>query len=180
MWDLWWKMWHCGKFPPSTSVSPADFHSKNCSRAATLRALLACQEDSVSSYLMNKTKVHCPWLTAGIKLKGRLVSLQSLSSVPEGCQWWAGPPECFNSNERTGQEVAWTQWRGETPPPARNRAPIFRWAWTQPSHYTGLDPRFSYAECLYKFFRILKQMYENCSKTFVSICTPVLYLLWNK
>jgi hypothetical protein len=26
MWDLWWTMCHCGRFSPSTSVSPANSH----------------------------------------------------------------------------------------------------------------------------------------------------------
>jgi hypothetical protein len=29
MWDLWWTKWHWGRFSPSTSVSPANFHSTN-------------------------------------------------------------------------------------------------------------------------------------------------------
>jgi hypothetical protein len=31
MWDLWWKKWHYGWFPPNTSVSPANSHSTDCS-----------------------------------------------------------------------------------------------------------------------------------------------------
>jgi hypothetical protein len=31
MWDLWWTKWHWGRFSPSTSVSPANLHSTNCS-----------------------------------------------------------------------------------------------------------------------------------------------------
>jgi hypothetical protein len=31
MWDLWWTKWHWGRFSPSTSVSPANFHSTDCS-----------------------------------------------------------------------------------------------------------------------------------------------------
>jgi hypothetical protein len=31
MWDLWWTKWHCGRFSPSTSVSPANIHSTDCS-----------------------------------------------------------------------------------------------------------------------------------------------------
>jgi hypothetical protein len=31
MWDLWWTKWHWGMFSPSTSVSPANPHSTNCS-----------------------------------------------------------------------------------------------------------------------------------------------------
>jgi hypothetical protein len=31
MWDLWWTKWHWGRFPPSTSVSPANHHSTNFS-----------------------------------------------------------------------------------------------------------------------------------------------------
>jgi hypothetical protein len=30
-WDLWWTKWSWGRFSPSTSVSPANFHSTNCS-----------------------------------------------------------------------------------------------------------------------------------------------------
>jgi hypothetical protein len=30
-WDLWWTKWHWGRFPPSTSVSPANSHSIDCS-----------------------------------------------------------------------------------------------------------------------------------------------------
>jgi hypothetical protein len=30
-WDLWWTKWRWGRFSPSTSVSPANFHSTNCS-----------------------------------------------------------------------------------------------------------------------------------------------------
>jgi hypothetical protein len=30
-WDLWWKKWYWGRFSPSTSVSPANSHSTNCS-----------------------------------------------------------------------------------------------------------------------------------------------------
>jgi hypothetical protein len=30
MWDLWWTMWHWGRFSPSTSVSPANSHSTEC------------------------------------------------------------------------------------------------------------------------------------------------------
>jgi hypothetical protein len=31
MWDLWRTNWHWGKFSPSTSVSPANSHSTDCS-----------------------------------------------------------------------------------------------------------------------------------------------------
>jgi hypothetical protein len=31
MWDLWWTKWHWGRFSPSTSVSPANPHSTDCS-----------------------------------------------------------------------------------------------------------------------------------------------------
>jgi hypothetical protein len=31
MWDLWWTKWHWGRFSPSTSVSPANSHSSDCS-----------------------------------------------------------------------------------------------------------------------------------------------------
>jgi hypothetical protein len=31
MWDLWWTKWRCGRFSPSTSVSPANLHSTNFS-----------------------------------------------------------------------------------------------------------------------------------------------------
>jgi hypothetical protein len=30
-WDLWWTKWHLGRFSPSTSVSPANSHSTDCS-----------------------------------------------------------------------------------------------------------------------------------------------------
>jgi hypothetical protein len=30
-WDLWWTKWRWGRFSPSTSVSPANLHSTNCS-----------------------------------------------------------------------------------------------------------------------------------------------------
>jgi hypothetical protein len=30
MWDLRWKKWHWGRFPPGTSVSPANSHSTDC------------------------------------------------------------------------------------------------------------------------------------------------------
>jgi hypothetical protein len=29
--DLWWTKWHWGRFSPSTSVSPANLHSTDCS-----------------------------------------------------------------------------------------------------------------------------------------------------
>jgi hypothetical protein len=32
MWDLWWTKWYWGRFPPSTSVSPANSHSTDCSK----------------------------------------------------------------------------------------------------------------------------------------------------
>jgi hypothetical protein len=31
MWDLWWTKWRWCRFSPSTSVSPANLHSTNCS-----------------------------------------------------------------------------------------------------------------------------------------------------
>jgi hypothetical protein len=31
MWDLWWTKWRWGRFSLSTSVSPANLHSTNCS-----------------------------------------------------------------------------------------------------------------------------------------------------
>jgi hypothetical protein len=31
MWDLWWTKWHWRRFSPTTSVSPANLHSTNCS-----------------------------------------------------------------------------------------------------------------------------------------------------
>jgi hypothetical protein len=31
MWDLWWTKWHRGRFSPSTSVSPDNSHSTDCS-----------------------------------------------------------------------------------------------------------------------------------------------------
>jgi hypothetical protein len=30
MWDLWWAKWHCGRFSPSPSVSPSNFHFIKC------------------------------------------------------------------------------------------------------------------------------------------------------
>jgi hypothetical protein len=30
-WDLWWTKWRWGRIYPSTSVSPANLHSTNCS-----------------------------------------------------------------------------------------------------------------------------------------------------
>jgi hypothetical protein len=33
MWDLWWTRWRWGRFSPSISVSPANFHSTNCSKS---------------------------------------------------------------------------------------------------------------------------------------------------
>jgi hypothetical protein len=30
-WDLWWRKWRWGRFSPSTSASPANLHSTNCS-----------------------------------------------------------------------------------------------------------------------------------------------------
>jgi hypothetical protein len=30
-WDLWWTKWRWSRFSPSTSVSPANLHSTNCS-----------------------------------------------------------------------------------------------------------------------------------------------------
>jgi hypothetical protein len=32
MWDLWWTKWRRGRFSTSTSVSPANLYSTNCSR----------------------------------------------------------------------------------------------------------------------------------------------------
>jgi Tfp pilus assembly protein FimT len=31
MWDSWWTKWHWGRFSPSTSVSTANYHSRDCS-----------------------------------------------------------------------------------------------------------------------------------------------------
>jgi hypothetical protein len=31
MWDLWWTKWRWGRFPPVTSVSPANLHFTNFS-----------------------------------------------------------------------------------------------------------------------------------------------------
>jgi hypothetical protein len=31
MWDMWWAKWRWGRFSPSTSVFPANFHSTNFS-----------------------------------------------------------------------------------------------------------------------------------------------------
>jgi hypothetical protein len=31
LWDLWWTKWRWGRFSPSTSASPANLHSTNCS-----------------------------------------------------------------------------------------------------------------------------------------------------
>jgi hypothetical protein len=31
MWDMWWTKCRWGRFSPSTSVSPANLHSTNCS-----------------------------------------------------------------------------------------------------------------------------------------------------
>jgi hypothetical protein len=31
MWDLRWKKWHRGRFPPGTSDSPANSHFTDCS-----------------------------------------------------------------------------------------------------------------------------------------------------
>jgi hypothetical protein len=31
IWDLWWTKWHWGGFSPSTSVSPPNLYSTNCS-----------------------------------------------------------------------------------------------------------------------------------------------------
>jgi hypothetical protein len=30
MWDVWWTKWHCGRFSPSTSISPVNLHSTRC------------------------------------------------------------------------------------------------------------------------------------------------------
>jgi hypothetical protein len=32
MWELWWTKWRWSRFSPSTSVSPANFNSTNCSK----------------------------------------------------------------------------------------------------------------------------------------------------
>jgi hypothetical protein len=45
MWDSWWTKWHWGRFSPSTSVSPANSHSTNCS---IFIIYPTCQVDSVS------------------------------------------------------------------------------------------------------------------------------------
>jgi hypothetical protein len=36
MWDLWWTKWHCGRFSPSTSVSPANSHSPIAPRSSSI------------------------------------------------------------------------------------------------------------------------------------------------
>jgi hypothetical protein len=38
MWGLWWTKRHWGRFPPSTSVSPANHHSTNLSIIKSLGA----------------------------------------------------------------------------------------------------------------------------------------------
>jgi hypothetical protein len=37
MWDLWWTKWYWGRFSPSTSVSPANPYSTNCSIIIIIR-----------------------------------------------------------------------------------------------------------------------------------------------
>jgi hypothetical protein len=36
MWISWWRKWLWGRFSPSTSVSPANLHSTNCSTITTI------------------------------------------------------------------------------------------------------------------------------------------------
>jgi hypothetical protein len=35
MWDLWWTKWHWDTVSPTTSVSPANSHSTDCSTLIT-------------------------------------------------------------------------------------------------------------------------------------------------
>jgi hypothetical protein len=31
MWNVWWTKWHWSRFSPTTSVSPTNYHSTDCS-----------------------------------------------------------------------------------------------------------------------------------------------------
>jgi hypothetical protein len=43
MWDLWWTKWRWGRFSPSTSVSPDNLHSTNCSTMILIYHLVFVQ-----------------------------------------------------------------------------------------------------------------------------------------
>jgi hypothetical protein len=64
MWDLWWTKWYWGMFSPSSSVSPANSHSTDCSTIIIYHPGLVQQDkqwpqyqvDSVSAHEKNKNK----------------------------------------------------------------------------------------------------------------------------
>jgi hypothetical protein len=72
VWDLWWTKWHWGRFSPSTSVSPANLHSTDCSTFIIIiiiiiiyhpgmvqkaKQLPTYQMDSVSPHLKKLKKI---------------------------------------------------------------------------------------------------------------------------
>jgi hypothetical protein len=61
MWDLWWIKWPWGRFFPSTSVSPATFHSTDCftliSGPGTIGETVADLPSGLSLTLSQETKI---------------------------------------------------------------------------------------------------------------------------
>jgi hypothetical protein len=54
-WDLWWTEWRWGRFSPTTSISPANSHSTDCSIVIIIYHLGLVQY-AVPSGLMRKMK----------------------------------------------------------------------------------------------------------------------------
>jgi hypothetical protein len=73
MWDLWWTKWHWDRFSLSTSASPANLHSTNCSTITIIYHLGpvqyasgGCSTKWTQSHLTknnnnNKKKINCPY-----------------------------------------------------------------------------------------------------------------------
>jgi hypothetical protein len=62
-WDLWWTKWRWGRFSPSTSVSPANLHSTNCS-TVTLTYHLGLVQPVTDAHLFT----NCVWFNVSQEL----------------------------------------------------------------------------------------------------------------
>jgi hypothetical protein len=83
MWNLWWTKWCWGRFSPSTSVSPVNFHSTDCFTLIVLSSGAGTIGQSVAD-LPSGLSLTPPQET---KKKKRTQQRPLLTSLPAGdCQ----------------------------------------------------------------------------------------------
>jgi hypothetical protein len=93
MWDLWWTKWHWGRFSPSTSVSPANPHSTDCSTVIIIiiirgwynRPTVADVPSGLSLTPPRETKKKTyHWVVSRLRMPGAILQLPQYAFI----LWW--------------------------------------------------------------------------------------------